>query len=366
MPSIHTIDSRNHVMLEVLRDHFAWNNERTFKEIQLLHKDLVTVLANKGIDYTELRSALTPQASKHETAFLFNSELVSSNWYGKDLVEFFLSKLKSAANHCILTGDLDDPQDQLARKLIQSSAVAEIGLNFSHPCFVFVIYINNLNDKGTPQLHGALKEHPAYLGYVPCTFSSPTKSFISTCVGNRFIRYKQMVIMGHEDDVLHSEDRNILGYDFKSLGYTVKSIKSYYTGVFLSYKIERMFLEDTDADVEIGLSAISNTTTPLLDCHVVIEDNKFEQYLQVTSKGGILAKAGLAGLSKTELEIAIRKRLRSNYIYNLEWRDEADYKLSKLNIMLEFAREGGRAQRITVALAYRAEHRELRLVTITS
>ncbi len=76
MPSIHTIDSRNHVMHEALRDHFAWNNERTFKEIQLLHKDLVTVLANKGIDYTELRSALTPQASKHETAFLLR--------YGQD------------------------------------------------------------------------------------------------------------------------------------------------------------------------------------------------------------------------------------------------------------------------------------------
>ena len=366
MPSIHTIDSRNHVMLEVLRDHFTWSDERTFKEIQLLHKDLVTILAKKGIDYIKLRSALTPQGSKHEAAFLFNSSLVGSSRYGKELVEYFISILKSEANHCILTGDLRDANDEFARALLQSSAVAEKGLSFSHPCFVFVIYINNLNDKGAMQLHQSLKEHPAYLGYVPCTYASLTKTFISTCVGNRFIKYKRMVIMGHEDDAPNSDDRNLLLYDFKRLGYTVKSLQSNYTGIFLSYKIERMFLEDSDADLEIGLSATSQKTTPLLNCDVLIEENKFKHYLQASSKGGILTNAGLGSLTKTELEEAIRKKLRSNYIYNLEWRDEPSYKLSKFNIMLEFSRECGHPQRMTVALAYRPEQEEVKVVTITS
>lgn len=157
MASIHTINARSHIMLEVLRDHFAWNDEHTFKQIQLLHKELLGILACKGINYAELRSALTPQGSKHETAFLFDTALIKSNWYGKELVEFFLSKLKSEANHSILTGDLDDPEDSFARRLLKASGVPHKGWSFSHPNVVFVIYINNLNDKGTDFLHEALK-----------------------------------------------------------------------------------------------------------------------------------------------------------------------------------------------------------------
>lgn len=88
-----------------------------------------------------------------------------------------------------------------------------------------------------------------------------------------------------------------------------------------------------------------------------------KNYLQ-TAKLGKLQRAGLADLSKVELEAAIRSKLRMNYLYNLEWVETPTYQLSKFNILLEFSRAGGYPERVTVALEYRPAERVLRLITI--
>ena len=74
MAGIHTLNARGNVMLPSIREHFAWSDARTFREIQLFHKDLLKILIAKGIDYASLRSALTPQQTKHEAAFLFDEQ----------------------------------------------------------------------------------------------------------------------------------------------------------------------------------------------------------------------------------------------------------------------------------------------------
>ena len=80
---------------------------------------------------------------------------------------------------------------------------------------------------------------------------------------------------------------------------------------------------------------------------------------------GKLKKAGLADLTKAELEAIIRKKLRMSYLYNLEWVDEPTHQLSKFNIMLEFPRQNGHPERTVVALEYKPAERVLRLVTIS-
>jgi hypothetical protein len=102
---------------------------------------------------------------------------------------------------------------------------------------------------------------------------------------------------------------------------------------------------------------------------VFIEDDKFK-YL-ASEKLGKLGRAGVADLSKSELEEAIRSKLRSNYLYNLDWRDvpaaeeSAGYQgATFFNILLEFPREGGHPERMTVALEF-IPAEVMRVTTIT-
>lgn len=105
------------------------------------------------------------------------------------------------------------------------------------------------------------------------------------------------------------------------------------------------------------------------DFTVIIEDKKFE-YL-TSEKGGKLALAGLSHLNKAELEEAVRAKMRSSYLYSLDWRDvpangtSTGYKGSFFNIMLEFPLEAGEPERVTVALEYQPTSKVLRVVTMT-
>src|SRR5882724_10045895 len=122
-----------------------------------------------------------------------------------------------------------------------------------------------------------------------------------------------------------------------------------YFSSFLAYKPELMPLAGlSDDDLAIALRAMSADVAPLEEFVVLIEDDKFAKYLKTEKKLGKLKNAGLAELSKAELEEAIRSKVHSNYLYNLDWRDEADYQGSFFNIMLVFAREDGSPERMTV------------------
>lgn len=72
MAGIHTLNARGNTLLPALREHFSWSDARSFNEIQRFHKDLLDILNAKSISHDELRSALTPQQTKHEPAFLFD------------------------------------------------------------------------------------------------------------------------------------------------------------------------------------------------------------------------------------------------------------------------------------------------------
>jgi len=207
-----------------------------------------------------------------------------------------------------------------------------------------------------------LKAHKAYLGYVPCTYASLAKTFISMSLVNLVIKHKNTVILGHEDDRPNTEDYNLHLHDYTTLGLKLMSIQSVYFGNFLSYKIERMLLEESDDDLEIALRSMSKDVAPLTDFTVLIENDKFNKYLR-TKKYGKLEKAGIADLTKAELEETIRKKLRSNYLYNLEWVDEPTHQVSKFNIMLEFPRVGESPERLLVSLEYKPAEKVLRLLT---
>jgi hypothetical protein len=352
-------------MLPALREHYAWTDARTFREIQRFHSDLLHILRSKDIDYTSLRSALTPQTTKHEAAFLFDEQRCDNTFVpGVECADALFRALDRKTTHSILGGELIDDRDDVARTLLRRSAVVAKDLNFKHPCFCYVLYVNNLSQGNIAAIDTELRAHKAYLGYVPCTYASLAKTFVSMHLVNLVIKQADTVILGHEDDRPNTENHNLHLHDYTALRLRLKSLQSMYFSVFLSYKPEWMLMEESDDDLEIALRAMSETVAPLTEFTVVIEDNKFEKYLKA-EKHGKLKKAGLVDLTKAELEAAIREKLRMSYLYNLEWRDEPTYQLSKFNIMLEFTRPVGYPERMVVALEYKPAERVLRLVSVS-
>jgi hypothetical protein len=363
MTGIHTLNARGNVMLPALRGHYAWTDAETFHVIQNFHRDLLDILRTKGIDYTSLRSALTPQSMKHEAAFLFDEQRCDTSVPGAECGDALFKALDAKTTHSILGGELIDDRDEIARVLLRRSAVVAKDLNFKHPCYCYVLYVNNLSESNVAAIDSKLRAHKAYLGYVPCTYASLAKTFVSMHLVNLVIKQGGTVILGHEDDRPNTENCNLHCHDYAALGLRLKSLQSMYFSIFLSYKPEWMLIEKPDDDLEIALRAMSSAVAPLTDFTVVIEDDKFEKYLQ-TAKLGKLKRAGLSHLSKAELEVAVRDKLRMNYLYNMEWVDQPTYQLSKFNVMLEFSRQDGHPERMVVAFEYRPTDRVLRLVTV--
>ncbi|MFW0888226.1 MULTISPECIES: hypothetical protein [Pseudomonas] len=364
MTAIHTLNARGNVLLPVMRECFALSDARTFAEIQHFHNDCVSILRTKGIVYASLRAALTPQSTKHEAAFLFDEERCTHSYSpGVECAEALFDALDSKTTHSILGGELFGSSDKLARKLLDP-IVASTKPSFRLPNTCFVLYVNNLSEGAVAVIDSKLQQHPAYVGYMPCTYSSKAKTFISLNLMNFVIKHGNTIIMAHEDDRPNTQDYNLHMHDYVKQGFRLRSIQSMYFNTFLSYKPERLLLDASDDDLEIALRAMSSVVAPLAKFTVFIEDAKFQQYLQ-TTKLGKLEKAGLAGLTKAELAVEIRSKLRMNYLYNLEWVNQPTHQLSKFNILLEFPRVGGHPERVVVALEYRPVERILRLLTIT-
>ncbi|MCW0375127.1 hypothetical protein [Xanthomonas sacchari] len=365
MAGIHTLNSRGNVMLPVLREHFAWTDAQTFRVIQHFHRDLIEILHAKRIDYASLRSALTPQPTKHEAAFLFDERRCDNTFVpGVECADALFKALDPKTTHSILGGELIDDRDKIARPLLADSAILVKDLDFEHPCFCYVLYVNNLSAGGVAAIDSKLRTNKAYLGYVPCTYVSLAKTFVSMCLANLTIKKGDTVILGHEDDRPNTENHNLHLHDYTALGLRLKSLQSMYFNTFLSYKPEQKFLQESDDDLEIALRSMSEEVAPLADFVVAIGSDKFDKYLR-TAKLGKLRRAGLDGLTKVELEAAIREKLRMSYLYNMEWVDKDTHRLSKFNVMLEFPRQSGPPERMVVVLEYRPVDLVLKLITVS-
>ncbi|AUN94642.1 hypothetical protein [Pseudazoarcus pumilus] len=371
MSRIHTLNARGNLLLASIREHCKWTDTKTFVEIQRIHHNFLDILRTKGINYDELRNSLIPQTGKHEAAFMFDEHRCNPNRIaGVDAADAVFKLLPTDTSHSILGGELvGDDHDQFARKLLKEKSIIVKDLDFQHPTFCFVVYVNNLSAAALKSMHGGLNNHPGYLGYVPCTYASLTKTFVTMYLMNFGIRHKNTMILGHEDDRPNTQNWNLHLHDYAALGLKIRSIQDMYFSLFLSYKPEQMLLQEADDDLEIAVRAMSKEVADFSDFIVYIEDSKFK-YL-TTAKNGKLALAGLNTSTKPELEEAIKSKMRSSYLYSLEWRDvpatdsSAGYKGSFFNIMLEFPRKVGDPERVTVSLEYQPTIKTLRVVTMT-
>lgn len=360
MPPIFTLNSRGHIMLEVLRDHYGLVGVRMKREIQLIHSQLVQILATKKIDYNDLRAALVPGLDRHEAIFIFDSCETGSGLYGREVLNEILPLLDPRTTQSILVGDFLGSDQQLILQILRESIILARSFSLRNATLLYGVYINNLSEAALARLHSGLSLHKAYLGHIPTTYMSPAKIYASTTMAGFLLKKGKTLIMAHEDDRPNTENINITLYELEHFGYKVASLQSTYFSIFLSYKIERPIFDGDETDTEIALNAISEQVLPLQDFTVLLDEAK-HGYL-INEKLGKLSQAGLAKSDRAQIEAIIQAKIAGSYIYNLKYLAQHD--VMTFNIMLEIGRSDGHPTRLIAALEYKPEQKILRVITL--
>lgn len=353
-----TLDARDSVFLEVMADYSALTDLQVRREIVGAHKELLRVLAAKGIDYQSLKAGLVPSADRLERGFVFDTPLIESNWYGYDVAQVLLPLVNRRTTCSFLLGDLIHKNQDRAFEVLQHS------LRLHKPCEVadtsqlYCIYINNLSQRMVETLHEGLKAYDPYVGFIDVTFSSPMKNWLSVTLVNGYVKRGTTFVGSHEDDLPNEEDYNLPGWPLERYNYDCRSIQATYFSLFLSYKIERAVFAGFESDTRFALAAISDHPRELSEFSVVLEQAKAD-YLR-SEKSGSLRRAGLETLTPTELEAMIKSKVNDNYIYNLRFQ----HGVSLFNIVLEIRHPSDdRISKLTAAIEYQPDKRVLRVVT---
>ena len=362
---IFTMEARGNSMLEVLQNYFSLDHAQVFREINGILSHLLEILKAKGIDYASLKNALVPRPDRNEGAFVFDRDKIQSGSYGREVFDRLLPALDRRASHSVLCGDYigdTEIQDTLYTEFCERVDFARL-CEWTRSNQFFIVYINNLSDQMVNYLRSALSPYEGYVGFADCNSPSFFKTYLSMILSNCFLKGGGTIIQGHEDDVANTESINMLGYSFEEYGYECKSLQSMFYGLFLAYKIERAVHCGFESDAVFSLNAISKTVLPLEECEVEVEveENKL-QYL-MEEKRGSLKNAGMISVTKDELQMKIRERLASNYIFNMAYAEA--HQTMKFNTVLNFTRtDTGRLVKLTAALEYKPFEKRLRLITM--
>lgn len=358
---IYTLDARENIMLEVMRDYFKLDSNIMRREIQGIHMATQRMLATKGVHYKQLKAALVPAADRNEAGFIFHSQQIESSWYGSVIANAVLPLLDRRTTQSVLCGDLLGNDQNLIFNILDEFMVLARPFEFVHGPLMYCVYINNLSDAVLQRLHHKLSAFSAYVGYIPATYQTLGKTYLSTTLVNAFLKYGDTVIMGHEDDRPNEENVNMIGYSFEDFGYKICSLQSRYFRLFLSYKVERAVYPGFEVDTEMSLNAVSQHVVPLAGCMVRLDENK-HGYLK-TEKLGKLQKADIADMDRDQLVALIKEKISSSYIYNLVFLEE--YEVVKFNLMLEVPRKSsGYPTRLVAVLEYKPHEETVRVISL--
>ena len=357
LDTIFTLEARGNVVLDVITDYFNLSDQRVFDEIHRMLRQLRTLLASKGVEYSRLQGALVPNTGRrHERAFVFDWSKATSGFYGAEAVHAILPVLDARSTHSVLCGDWLPKADFGEMLSASPSASTEHEMVRRGGCgdTLFVAYLNNLSPAATSRIHDQLLGKPWYLGFLDLDLASPVKTCLSVMLPCAFIKHEKLVIAEHEDDRNDNENFNLSFFDYDNFGLSLRSVPSMLYGVFLSYKIERP-VSERERDTKFSLNAMTPAPVALDEFEVVLEDSKL-QYLK-TVKLGSMQQAGLVDLKAEEIAQHIGAKFANNYIYNLSRSSNGE--TLKFNIILEFV--GG--VRKMCALEYDTRRKVLKVIT---
>lgn len=365
--TIHTIQARDNVMLEVMTDYFGLNPQQVFAELRTRAVQTSEILGSKDIQYSALRSALVPQHDRREIALVFDTEQIPTVAYGRAIATQIIPLFGKQSSHSILGGDYrgenalqEKLYTALTEELCPAAGPMLRDVTFRNSSQFFLVYINNLTDGMVNRFHNQLSTYGPYVGYADLSFSSFLKTYVSTILNNAYIIHKQNVITPHEDDVSNTKDEDH-GYPFASNGFRVRSLQQTFFDLLLSYKIERPAMTRYERDTHFSLNAITRQPKLFDDFEVVVDPKKMDHFR--SEKSGSLKRLDLLDVTREELETRIVEKLQSNYIYSMRRDDVHDALM--FNVMVEMAPStSSRRHKLIVGLKYIPGVKELRVITL--
>ena len=361
--TIHTLNARDHIVLEGIRDRFQMGPAPMRYAIDGMLAQTEEILASKGIKYGNLKSALVPNPKRHEIALVFDTQNTRESRYSIPIYSALIPLLSKRSNHSILAGDYvgnNDQQDLLRKSFFESvQLIKKVEWRCSDQ--FFIVYVNNLTNNRINILRNGLAAFEPFVGLGDTTFASNFKWCLSTMLVNECLKHKNIILMPHEGDRDNSEDVNLRKYPWEDFGYLFRSLQDIYFGVFLSYKIERPVVQGFESDTVLSINAVSSDPLPIADFNILVDQNRF-RYLS-EQKTAILKRIGLLDGDFSQLQDMISERISSNYIYNMEHDDQ--YNVTKFNMILEIhPTDNAPPQRVLAALEYKPADRCLRLITL--
>jgi len=358
--TIYTLDARENIFLEVTKEYHSLDDKVMHNEINDMFSQLIEILVSKNIKYSDLKSCLIPKNDKKEIGLVFDTTQIESSSYADAVFSKLLPMLQEESKHSILCGDYigdNSIQNELFFRFY-SEIIQVNKFDYKHSSQFYIIYINNLSNNAFDNLRSKLKEYQPFSGFFDLTNQSFIKSYLSTILVNNCIKIENKILLGHEDDRDNSENINLVGYPYEESGYNIFSLQGIYFGVFLSYKIEREVYKGFESDIDFSLNSISPIISKIKT--IEIEDEKFDYLLEY--KSGKMKKASLISSSKEELIELIKKKINSNYIYNMT--NLKSYNTFKFDILIELLNEMNEIVKVTIGFEYLPKHAKLRLITL--
>ena len=360
--SIHTFDSRDCIFWEVIRDHFNKSNDEIYNEINSLHNQVIASLDKAGIKYDNLKNTLTPQKNKMEIAFVFDSNIIDSTFYGRVVLDNFTKAICDIQRSAIFFGDITAGSSSRAvqlriRQAMMEDLVFYHDFNYINSVQYFIVFINNITSSMLSSILDDLKGLPYFVGYCDLSFNSYFKDVISMSIFQQFLIHDSVAIMASIDNEYNGVNNTI--FNFNGTNIKIVNINDFQYSSFLKYKIKRSYFEMDDSDQVFSVNSVSPEPRLIKDYDIYIEDSKFIYLLE--QKEGAVRKLSEGRMSKKDLEKQIISNINTNYMFNMEFNS---YGCLKFNTDLEVHNEQNEKSRCIASFEIDTKNKRIRLITL--
>ncbi|WP_139146490.1 hypothetical protein [Arthrobacter sp. SW1] len=322
-------------------------------------------LRAEGIEYSDLRNALTPAPKKLEVAFIFDLSRVESWHYGLELAKDWIPVLSKMGPEktAIGVGDFIGLPAELTWVALHQHIIGPKGFPLLSPELYFVTYMTNLTAGQLNKMDSELRaRNTSYLGYVDCTVWNPLKfAMLLPQVG---LRVGTKIITTSDED----GNANLPGYPFEANGFETIGVDDDQYSVLLDHRLDNGVPDWARDDSRIALSLLGGNFSPLTDGDVFASDLRIT-YLQ-DNHGASLQRAGLFGIDKDLLIGAIKEKISSGLVYNLRFIEGSrgaervpELDASMFTVQVEFPDAEARVKRYQVGLKYRAADHSSEIAT---
>lgn len=316
----HTLNARDNRLLDWIFREFAKSDPGDFRDaMQLEAQQIRALLASRGVDYAELKSALVPSPDGVQAVFFYDW-LDDPAWnYAVAFAELYLPHLRPTLRTSVFQGDLFVSEQPLPIYHLEQSLVRAHAREVNWQT-QFAVYFTNLRPGDIETLHAELSKSYRYTGYSDVSWSGPIRDVLAGCLPSMWVISRNKVMLSHGGDEPFVQSEEPVGFELERFGYEVVSLSDSYFAGFLSYKIEARSSAQAEYDRQLNLAAITGALVEVDKVPVVVPEEKLSKYLlKNEDKLRLMTSIGLETVTPARLSQLIREKLAASYIYDFRF-----------------------------------------------